>query len=147
MLGSRRSIFCSLALAICGYDGRLADSLLGLEAAHVRWRAYDGPDGVANGIAICAFHHTAFDAGALSLSDSLTILVSSEVAGQTQVDELLCNFTSKPLRHPQPSFPRPEPRFLGWHRKEVFRHPARDFTYHRNKDVPIAADGDPGRTN
>ena len=37
--------------AICGYDGRLADSLLGLEAAHVRWRAYEGPDEVANGIA------------------------------------------------------------------------------------------------
>jgi putative restriction endonuclease len=63
--------------AICGYDGRLADSLLGLEAAHVRWHAYDGPDDVANGLALCAFHHVALDAGALSISDSHTILVSA----------------------------------------------------------------------
>ena len=63
--------------AICGYDGRLAESLLGLEAAHVRWHAYDGPDDVANGLALCAFHHMALDAGALSISDSHTILVSA----------------------------------------------------------------------
>ena len=126
--------------AICGYDGRLADSLLGLEAAHVRWRAYDGPDDLTNGVALCAFHHMALDAGALSLSDDLTILVSSEVTGQTQVDELLRNYTSRPLRHPQPSSPAPDLRFIKWHRKEVFRHPARDFTYRPRMDVPRAAD-------
>ena len=117
--------------AICGYDGRLADSLLGLEAAHVRWHAYDGPDEVANGIALCAFHHTAFDAdatakaltqqggkGALSFAEAshpsqLALLWSAggEQGGaggkehrqnqrrtETQVDELLRNFMSKPLR-------------------------------------------------
>lgn len=33
--------------AICGYDGHLADNLLGVEAAHVRWRAYEGPDTIS----------------------------------------------------------------------------------------------------
>jgi putative restriction endonuclease len=127
--------------AICGYDGRLADSLLGLEAAHVKWHAYDGPDDVANGLALCAFHHMAFDAGALGLSDSLTILVSADVGGQSQVDELLLNFSSNPLRPPQATYPPPDQRFVRWHQKEVFKGPARGVSYElRGKSVAMAAD-------
>lgn len=48
-------------------------------------------------IALCAFHHMALNAGALSLSDTLTILVSADITGQMRVDELLRNFTSRPL--------------------------------------------------
>src|SRR5712691_299923 len=68
--------------AICGYDGRLGDTPLGLEAAHIKWYAWHGPDQVDNGIALCAFHHIALDAGALGLSDELHILVSCDVNGQ-----------------------------------------------------------------
>ena len=127
--------------AVCGYDGRLADSLLGLEAAHVRWHAYDGPDDVANGLALCAFHHMALDAGALGISDSHTILVSADVSGQTQVDELLLNFSSRSLRQPQSAFPPPDPSYLKWHRREVFKGPARGGRYElRSQGVAMAAD-------
>lgn len=124
--------------AICGYDGRLADTLLGLEAAHVKWWAFSGPDDVSNGVALCSFHHVALDAGALSLSDDLTILVSAEVNGQTMVDELLRSFASRRMRPPQASYPAPSPEFLAWHRKEVFRNPARYIT--QRGILPIAAD-------
>ena len=41
--------------AVSGYDGRLADVSLGLEAAHVKWHAYQGPDQVDNGVALAPF--------------------------------------------------------------------------------------------
>lgn len=126
--------------AICGYDGRLGDSLLGLEAAHVKWHAHSGPDDVSNGIALCAFHHMAFDAGALGLSDSLTILVSADVSGQAQVDELLLNYASRTVRPPQATYAPPDLRFVKWHRSEVFKHPAREVSYTLRRDLPMAAD-------
>ena len=73
--------------AVCGYDGRLADIPLGLEAAHIKWHAYQGPDQVDNGVALCSFHHIALDAGALGLSDDLHILISCDVNGQTMIEE------------------------------------------------------------
>ena len=69
--------------AICGYDGRLADTLLGLEAAHIKWHAYLGPDQVDNGVTLCSFHHVALDAGALGFSNDLRILVSCDVKGDS----------------------------------------------------------------
>lgn len=37
--------------AVCGYDGRLGAEAVGLDAAHLRWWAFDGPDTVDNGCA------------------------------------------------------------------------------------------------
>ncbi len=34
--------------AMCSYDGRLGTEAVGLDAAHVRWWAFDGPDSVDN---------------------------------------------------------------------------------------------------
>ncbi|MDX5431110.1 MAG: HNH endonuclease, partial [Bacteroidota bacterium] len=49
--------------AICGYQIRSGDQLVGLEAAHIRWHAANGTDTVDNGIALCAIHHKLFDYG------------------------------------------------------------------------------------
>jgi putative restriction endonuclease len=100
--------------AICGYDGRLADMPLGLEAAHIKWYAWHGPDHVDNGVALCAFHHVALDTGALGFSDDLRILVSCDVSGQTMVDELLYRFEGRRLRLPQASYPPPARWIRGW---------------------------------
>jgi putative restriction endonuclease len=117
--------------AICGYDGHLTDMPLGLEAAHIKWYAWHGPDRVDNGVALCAFHHVALDTGAVGLSDDLRILVSCDVSGQTMVNELLYRFEGCQLRHPQPSYPLPARDYVAWHRKEVFRAPARAGIYPR----------------
>lgn len=111
--------------AICGYDGRLADILLGVDAAHVKWWAYNGPDTVSNGMALCSFHHMAFDAGALGLTDDLRVLVSAQVSGQTKVEEWLHGFGGRGIRQPQAGFAAPEANFVRWHRGEVFKGPAR----------------------
>jgi putative restriction endonuclease len=36
--------------AFCGYDGRVGAVPVGVEAAHVRWWAFDGPADVDNGL-------------------------------------------------------------------------------------------------
>jgi putative restriction endonuclease len=127
--------------AVCGYDGRLADVPLGLEAAHVKWHAYQGPDQVDNGVALCSFHHIALDAGALGLSDDLRILVSCDVNGQTMIEEFLYCFEGRQLLLPQSSYPPPARDYVAWHRKEVFHAPARTDAYTHRQAMPKAAEG------
>jgi putative restriction endonuclease len=54
--------------AFCGYDGQLGLAPVGLEAANVRWFTHGGPDGLDNGLALCALHHRLLDRGALGLT-------------------------------------------------------------------------------
>jgi len=111
--------------AVCGYDGRLGSSELGLEAAHVKWHAAGGPDSLDNGLALCVFHHKAVDRGAIGLDDERRILVSQDVNGQSHVDELILRFAGQLLRAPQAGQPLPAMPFIQWHRSEVFRPPPR----------------------
>ncbi len=111
--------------AICGYDGRLGRSGLGLEAAHIKWHAAGGPDIVQNGLALCCFHHKVFDLGAIGFDDEGRVMVSQDVHGQTEVDNWLLRFTGRQMRAPQFATMAPSPEFVRWHQREVFRKPAR----------------------
>jgi putative restriction endonuclease len=53
--------------AMCGFDGALGRNPVGIEAAHLRWHSHNGPDEVANGLALCALHHVLLDLGVLGL--------------------------------------------------------------------------------
>jgi len=55
--------------AVTGFRAALGGAYFGCEAAHVQWRAYDGPDTVENGLAMEPTLHKLFDAGAWSLTD------------------------------------------------------------------------------
>jgi putative restriction endonuclease len=97
---------------------------------------------VENGLALCSFHHVALDAGALGFDDNLRILVSCDVNGQTMVEEFLYRFAGQRLRPPQASYPLPTHNYVAWHRKEVFRAPARAGEYLRWQDaIEKAAEG------
>jgi len=113
--------------AICGYDARLGNTDLGLDAAHIKWHAAGGPDTPDNGMALCSFHHLAFDRGALSLNKELRILVSKDVHGHTHIEELLLRYSGAPLRMPQKGELFPDQHYLEWHQNEVFWAPARVF--------------------
>ena len=113
------------ACAVCGYDGRLSDMPLGLEAAHIQWHCHSGPDAVANGLALCSFHHVALDKGALGLAGDGSIQVSVDVTGNDVTDGLLMRYAGKPLRRPQEAFAPPAEQFIAWHTSQVFCGPPR----------------------
>ena len=113
--------------AVCEYDIRLGDELLGLEAAHIRWHSAGGPDKIQNGLALCGFHHKAFDRGAWGLKPDdhgYRILISSEVHGQSRALRWLRDYRSKGLQFPQHEDWLPDVKFVRWHHREVFWWPA-----------------------
>lgn len=115
--------------AVCGFDVRLDDDLVGLDAAHIRWHSEGGPDDVRNGLALCILHHRTFDRGAIGLeraAKGFRLVVSDEVNGQSPAFRQLLDCHGKPLRNPQRTRQRPNPAFVDWHRNQVFRGTPRE---------------------
>lgn len=109
------------ACALCGYDVRMGRATVGLGAAHIRWRQAGGPDDVANGLALCAIHHRAFDRGAVSLDLDYRILVSDRLAGRVGLDEWFRSLAGRQARLPQDGRWLPHRSYLQWHHRNVFR--------------------------
>lgn len=107
--------------AVCGYDLTLGGRTLGIEAAHIRWHQARGPDGVDNGLALCSQHHKLFDLGAFTLVEDERLVVSDRVIGRERLGEVLLRHHGEPLRRPARPEHRPDPAYLGWHRREVFK--------------------------
>jgi len=111
--------------AVCGFDMRLGDALVALEAAHIRWHQAGGPSTVDNGLALCSMHHKLFDRGAFTVSTRHQVEVSQLVNGSTGVEEWLLSFHGGSVRVPDHPDRVPNSSYLEWHRGEVFRQPAR----------------------
>lgn len=105
--------------AVCGIRMQILRAPLGLEAAHVRWVAFGGPDDVTNGIALCALHHKAFDLGAFTIEPGGRLLISEYLTGDGA--DVLLGHESLHLRRTNVAADRPEPRHLEWHRGKVFK--------------------------
>lgn len=114
--------------AMCGFDAMIGGHSAGLEAAHIQWHSQDGPDQPDNGLLLCSLHHWALDTGALGLDDDHRILVSQNVIGGQQVQELLLDLGGSSIRMPLERDAKPALHFLEWHRNEVFRMPAREVS-------------------
>ena len=109
--------------AVCEFAVKRDDVPLAIEAAHVKWHEASGPAVVENGLALCSLHHELFDTGAFTLLPQLTVVVADAVKG-TGADSALWRYHGAPLRgRPRESFALPAPRFLAWHRSEVFKAP------------------------
>ena len=123
--GFRRRILRAYAArcAVCAFAARLDNEPIALEAAHIRWHEADGPSLVRNGLALCALHHSLFDAGAFTVLPKLEIVVARSVDG-VGVYEALRRFDRQPLRvAPKESRLVPSGLFLKWHTREVFKEP------------------------
>ena len=111
--------------AVCGFDVRLDQETLGIEAAHIKWHQAGGPDTEDNGLALCTLHHKTFDRGAFTLSDSREVLVSERAHGTAGFEEWLMRFHGRPLLEPVSEGYLAREAHLAWHQREVFRGPAR----------------------
>ena len=118
--------------AVCGFNVRVGNALVALEAAHIKWHQAGGPDREENGIALCALHHKLFDRGAFTLSKDMKVMVSDRAYGTKGFNEWLMAFHGKSIAQPQrPSF-FPEPNFLSWHVREVFQGYERHYDGYTN---------------
>jgi putative restriction endonuclease len=108
------------ACAFCGFDGRLGAGPVGIEAAHVRWFNFEGPDDMDNGMALCALHHKLFDRGVLGLLDEGTVVVSSVYSASSAVGRAVYELHEFELK-PRPGTMLPSPAHVEWHRSEVFK--------------------------
>ncbi len=110
------------------YDSRCAVTGLKLingggraevEAAHIRRVEANGPDILANGLALSGTAHWMFDRGLISVADDFAILVSRQVNDQDSVRAML-NRDGR-IRVPERRVERPHPQFLRWHRENCFK--------------------------
>lgn len=106
--------------AFCGYDGQFAGACVGVEAAHVRWFAFDGPDTLDNGLALCVLHHKLFDVGVLGLDKRLRVLVSKTFSTRTDAGRAVYALHHRVLS-PRPGTTVPSPDHIAWHAREVFK--------------------------
>lgn len=107
------------ACAFCGFDGQLGGAPVGLEAAHVRWFNFGGPDELDNGLALCALHHKLFDRGALGLSPENRVLVSSSFRA-VGTGRAVYDLHGRVLS-PRPGSQLPAREYVSWHAGQVFK--------------------------
>mgnify|MGYP003889494451 CR=1 FL=1 len=106
--------------AVCSFDVRVADVLVGLDAAHIRWHQFNGPATEQNGFALCVMHHKLFDFGAFTVRDG-RLRVSSKAMGKAGFNEHLMSFHCHEVRRPLNPPLYPDPVHLAWHAREVFK--------------------------
>jgi putative restriction endonuclease len=111
--------------AVCGFNVRLGNNLVAIDAAHIQWHQAGGPDTEENGIALCSLHHKLFDRGVFTISGERELLVAEQAHGTSGFDEWLMRFHGSKVRTPIHPLYAPKDHFLGWHVREVFKGPAR----------------------
>lgn len=111
--------------AVCGFNVRLGHNLVGVEAAHIKWHQYGGPDVEENGIALCSMHHKLYDRGVFTINSSKKVIVSEEAHGTIGFNEWLMRFHGKEVNKPIHPQYQPKDPYINWHIKEVFRDPGR----------------------
>lgn len=122
--GFREAVFIAYgyACAMCGYDGRLGRDPVGLEAAHVKWWAFAGPDEIPNSLALCELHHKLFDRGALGLGPDREIRVSPAFSARSEVTKrLIDGLVGQRVRPPRNGADAVAAEYVEWHKTQVFR--------------------------
>ncbi|ABR48302.1 conserved hypothetical protein [Alkaliphilus metalliredigens QYMF] len=111
--------------AVCGFNVRLGNNLIAVEAAHIKWHQAGGPDNENNGMALCVMHHKLFDRGVFTLTSSRKLLVAERAHGTNGFEEWLMRYHGKEITAPiRPEY-KPEDSYVNWHVKEVFKGSSR----------------------
>ena len=107
--------------AVCKLRIVTAEGNSATEAAHIISYSEFSIDNVRNGIALCPFHHWAFDRGLISLSDAYRVIVSRNLSKQRKTEWLLTDLRRKKILLPDRMQDRPAREAMEWHRKNEFR--------------------------
>lgn len=114
--------------AVCGFNVMLGTVPVALEAAHIKWHQFGGPDLEENGLALCSLHHKLFDRGAFTLhlqEERYVLRVSKLAHGSGGFEEWLLRYHDQHLRQPQSPDYVPNFEYTNWHVREVFKGTAR----------------------
>ncbi|MCK5685044.1 HNH endonuclease [bacterium] len=115
------------ACCVCGLKIQVGKSIIGNEAAHIKWHNHGGPDIVKNGIVLCPTHHKMFDFGIFTMDKDRRILVSGKAHGDGAFQKLILNLHGKEINKPVFKKDIPDKDFIYWHQEQVFRSPAREM--------------------
>lgn len=105
--------------AVCGFSARLNDDLFALEAAHIKWKQFNGPCTVKNGLALCAIHHKALDKGVIGFTLDYRVKLSSKLNFYNGID-MFFRFENQLMNLPRREKDLPDLKMLSWHDREVF---------------------------
>lgn len=83
------------------------------EWAHIKSVEDNSPDHIGNGLALCRFHHWAFDAGLFSISDDYRVLINKNLPEKGDYDNIV-KFEGKKIFIPKEI--KPDIKFLKYHR-------------------------------
>ncbi len=115
--------------AVCCFSAHVGDAHVGLDAAHVKWHQYGGPDEVPNGLALCALHHRLLDRGAFTVQPSSSrervVAVSESARGNKGFRRWMLDYHGRPLADPVRADYRVAEPMTAWHAREVFKGLAR----------------------
>jgi len=115
--------------SVCGLKIKSPDSLSWeVEAAHIVPNYFRGRDDIWNGVALCHFHHWAFDVGWFTLLDNYRILVSQQINhvpadfGKMGSYECVRSLVDKAatLFLPKRTELYPHLNAIRWHRQNIF---------------------------
>ena len=112
--------------AVCDFDIRFGSKTICIEAAHIKWHCYGGPDNIKNGIALCTMHHKLFDLGAFKFGKEHQILVSEKVHGTEGFNSWLGQFHGENINKPVRAVYEPGNTYIAWNHENVFKGPNRE---------------------
>ncbi|TGB03510.1 HNH endonuclease [Halobacillus salinus] len=105
----------------CVFKSKINDSLVGVEAAHIKWHQAYGPDTEENGLALCSLHHKLFDKGIFTVRADRMIEVSEKASRMGPYKELMTDFNQDYIRRPSLDLFLPDAGFTEWHVREVYK--------------------------
>ena len=105
--------------AVCGLSVISEENVSPIDAAHILPYSMFHNDDPRNGIALCKFHHWAFDNFLLSISTNYRIKVSNSIINE-KPERILSELMQKEINLPANELYYPAKEALEWHNRNRF---------------------------
>ena len=102
--------------ALCGVRIITPEGRSAVDAAHIIPRSENLNDDIGNGMALCKLCHWAFDEGLMSVSNSFTVMLSSQLGKNDNAAGLLGTLADRGIVGPSEQALWPSQENLRWHR-------------------------------